>query len=72
MAVRDFHYKDLRKTILAISDALNEELTELANAGCQVIQMEEPQIHLLAAKGLVDKVLNPDFMVEVFNNTVRA
>ncbi|MGB8435350.1 MAG: cobalamin-independent methionine synthase II family protein [Burkholderiales bacterium] len=72
MAVRDFHYKDLRKTILAISDALNEELVELADAGCPVIQMEEPQIHLLAAKGLVDKVLNPDFMVEVFNNTVRG
>jgi 5-methyltetrahydropteroyltriglutamate--homocysteine methyltransferase len=72
MAVRDFHYKDLRKTIMAISDALNEELVELADAGCPVIQMEEPQIHLLAAKGLVDKVLNPDFMVEVFNNTVRG
>jgi 5-methyltetrahydropteroyltriglutamate--homocysteine methyltransferase len=72
MAVRDFHYKDLRKAILAISDALNEELHELADAGCKVIQMEEPQIHLLAAKGLVDKVLNPDFMVEVFNNTVRG
>ena len=72
MAVRDFHYQDLRKAILAISDALNEELHELADAGCKVIQMEEPQIHLLAAKGLVDKVLNPDFMVEVFNNTVRG
>jgi 5-methyltetrahydropteroyltriglutamate--homocysteine methyltransferase len=72
MAVRDLHYQDLRKSILAISDALNEELHELADAGCRVIQMEEPQIHLLAAKGLVDKVLNPDFMVEVFNNTVRG
>ncbi|MFL6573765.1 MAG: uroporphyrinogen decarboxylase family protein [Burkholderiales bacterium] len=72
MAVRDLHYKDLSKAILAISDALNEELHELADAGCTVIQMEEPQIHLLAAKGLVDKVLNPDFMVEVFNNTVRG
>jgi len=72
MAVRDLHYKDLRKSILAISDALNEELHELADAGCKVIQMEEPQIHLLAAKGLVDQVLNPDFMVEVFNNTVRG
>jgi 5-methyltetrahydropteroyltriglutamate--homocysteine methyltransferase len=72
MAVRDFHYRDLRKAILAISDALNEELHELADAGCKVIQMEEPQIHLLAAKGLVDKVLNPEFMVEVFNNTVRG
>lgn len=72
MAVRDLHYKDLRKAILAVSDALNEELHELADAGCKVIQMEEPQIHLLAAKGLSDKVLNPDFMVEVFNNTVRG
>ena len=72
MAVRDLHYKDLRKAILAISDALNAELHELADAGCKVIQMEEPQIHLLAAKGLSDSVLNADFMVEVFNNTVRG
>ena len=34
--------------------------------------MEEPQIHLLAAKGLTDDVLNPEFMVEVFNNTVKG
>jgi 5-methyltetrahydropteroyltriglutamate--homocysteine methyltransferase len=72
MAVRDFHYKDLRKAIMAISDVLHEELAELVDAGCSVVQMEETQIHLLAAKGLVDKVLNPDFMVEVFNNTVRG
>lgn len=72
MAVRDLHYRDLRKSILAISDALNQELNELADAGCKVIQMEEPQIHLLAAKGLVDEVLNPGFMVEVFNHTVRG
>src|SRR2546428_7979853 len=57
---------------MAVSDALNEELHELADAGCKVIQMEEPQIHLLAAKGLVDKLLNPEFMVEVFNNAVRG
>lgn len=72
MAVRDLHYKDLRAAIMAVSDALNEELTELVNAGCSVIQMEETQIHLLAAKGLADKVLNPGFMVEVFDNTVRG
>jgi 5-methyltetrahydropteroyltriglutamate--homocysteine methyltransferase len=72
MFVRDLYYKDLRAAILAIADALNAELTELANAGCKVIQMEEPQIHLLAAKNLVDEVLNPQFMVEVFNRTVRG
>ena len=72
MSVRDLHYRDLGKAILAVAEALNEELHELADAGCKVIQMEEPQIHLLAAKGLSDKVLNPDFMVEVFNTTVRG
>jgi 5-methyltetrahydropteroyltriglutamate--homocysteine methyltransferase len=72
MSVRDTHYRDLRKAILAVSDALNEELHTLADAGCPVIQMEEPQIHLLAAKGIADEVLNARFMVEVFNNTVRG
>jgi 5-methyltetrahydropteroyltriglutamate--homocysteine methyltransferase len=72
MSVRDNHYRDLRKAIFAVSDALNEELHALADAGCPVIQMEEPQIHLLAAKGIADEVLNARFMVEVFNNTVRG
>jgi 5-methyltetrahydropteroyltriglutamate--homocysteine methyltransferase len=72
MAVRDFHYKDLRKAIMAVSDALNEELRELVDAGCQVVQMEEPQIHMLAVKGIAGQVLNNDFLVEVFNNTVRG
>ncbi|MGE5791966.1 MAG: uroporphyrinogen decarboxylase family protein [Bacteroidota bacterium] len=72
MAVRDLHYNDLRKAIMAVSDALNEELRELVDAGCQVVQMEEPQIHMLAAKGMAGQVLNNDFLVEVFNNTVRG
>ena len=58
--------------ILAISDALREELHELADAGCPVIQIEEPQIHLLAARGFVSEVINPTFMVEVYNNTVKG
>lgn len=72
LAVRDRYYKDLRAAMLAIADALNAELSELADAGCPVIQIEETQIHLLAAKGLADKVLNQAFMVEVFNRTVRG
>jgi 5-methyltetrahydropteroyltriglutamate--homocysteine methyltransferase len=71
-AVQDEHYKDLPSRIMAISDALNEELHDLADAGCPVIQMEEPQIHLLAARGIVDDVINPKFMLDVFNNTVRG
>src|SRR5258706_12235550 len=64
MAVRDLHYRDLRQAILAIADGLNAELNELAVAGCKGIRMEKPQIHLLAAKGLSDQVLNAEFMVE--------
>ena len=71
-AVQDSHYKDLPSRIMAISDAFNAELHDLADAGCQVIQMEEPQIHLLAVRGVVDSVINPQFMLEVFNNTVRG
>ena len=71
-AVQDRHYKDLPSRIMAISDAFNAELHDLADAGCPVIQMEEPQIHLLAARGIVDSVINPEFMLEVFNNTVKG
>jgi 5-methyltetrahydropteroyltriglutamate--homocysteine methyltransferase len=71
-AVQDFHYKDIRDRIWAISEAFNEELHELADAGCPVIQMEEPQVHLLAARGVVDDKINPEYMLEVFNNTVKG
>jgi 5-methyltetrahydropteroyltriglutamate--homocysteine methyltransferase len=71
-AVQDEHYSDVRDRIMAISDAFNEELHDLADAGCPAIQMEEPQIHLLAARGIVDDKINPQFMLEVFNNTVRG
>jgi len=71
-AVQDKHYKSIKDRILAISDALNQELTDLANAGCQVIQFEEPQIHMLAIRKVVDEVINPAFSVEVFNRTVKG
>ena len=71
-AVQDGHYKDIPERIWAMSDAFNEELHDLADAGCPVIQMEEPQIHLLAARGIVDTVINPEFMLKVFNNTVKG
>jgi 5-methyltetrahydropteroyltriglutamate--homocysteine methyltransferase len=71
-AVQDEYYDDLPARIMALSNAFNEELHDLADAGCQVIQMEEPQIHLLAARGYVDKVINPEFMLKVFNNTIKG
>jgi 5-methyltetrahydropteroyltriglutamate--homocysteine methyltransferase len=71
-AVADRHYKSVKDRILAITDALNEELHDLADAGCPVIQFEEPQIHLLAVRNVVDAVINPAFSVEVYNRTVKG
>jgi 5-methyltetrahydropteroyltriglutamate--homocysteine methyltransferase len=71
-AVQDEYYTSLPDRIMAMSDAFNQELHDLADAGCQVIQMEEPQIHLLAARGYKDPVITPAFMLQVFNNTVKG
>jgi 5-methyltetrahydropteroyltriglutamate--homocysteine methyltransferase len=47
-SVADEYYKDPVERSWALSDALN---SELAGAGCPVIQMEEPQIHMVPARG---------------------
>jgi 5-methyltetrahydropteroyltriglutamate--homocysteine methyltransferase len=72
LSLRDQHYKSRRDRIMAISDVLHDELAEVAAAGCRVIQIEEPQVHLLGPRGGIDAELTPEFMVEVFNNTVRG
>jgi 5-methyltetrahydropteroyltriglutamate--homocysteine methyltransferase len=70
--VQDTHYADVRDRIMAISDALNEELHVLADAGCPVIQIEEPQIHLAPVRGMLDDVITLEFLRDVFNNTVKG
>jgi 5-methyltetrahydropteroyltriglutamate--homocysteine methyltransferase len=57
---------------MALSDAINQELTDLADAGCPVIQMEEPQIHMVPARGPVFGKLGMPELVDVFNNTVKG
>jgi len=37
-----------------------------------VIQFEEPQIHLLAIRNILDDVINPAFSVDVFNRTTKG
>jgi 5-methyltetrahydropteroyltriglutamate--homocysteine methyltransferase len=71
-ALQDRHYKSLPDRMFAVAEALNEEYHELADAGCPVIQIEEPQIHLIAVRNIQDAVINPKLMVEVFNRTVKG
>ena len=71
-ALVDAYYRSVPERIFAIADALNAEYHELADAGCPVIQVEEPQIHLLAVRNIADEVINQALMVEVFNRTVKG
>src|SRR5262245_19011726 len=71
-AVQDEYYKDLPSRIMALSDAFNKELHDLADAGCPVIQIEDPQIHLLVARPVANKDITLEFMLKVCNNTVKG
>jgi 5-methyltetrahydropteroyltriglutamate--homocysteine methyltransferase len=71
-SVEDAYYKDPIERTWALSNALNEELDDLAGAGCRVIQMEEPQIHMVPVRGKAFGKLNVDDLVKIFNNTVKG
>ncbi len=65
------HYDDRRDLITDISVALNAEYHDLADAGCPVIQVEEPAIH--GRVGIVnDPILTPEFYVEAFNREIKG
>jgi 5-methyltetrahydropteroyltriglutamate--homocysteine methyltransferase len=71
-SVADDHYKDPIERTWALSNAINQELNALADAGCPVIQLEEPQIHMVPARGKAFGKLDVDDLVEIFNNTVKG
>jgi len=68
----DDYYKDPVERTWAIGEALNAELHDLADAGCPVVQMEEPQIHMVPVRGKAFGKLDTDDLVKVFNNTVKG
>jgi 5-methyltetrahydropteroyltriglutamate--homocysteine methyltransferase len=71
-SVADDYYKDPIERVWALSDALNKELNQLADAGCPVIQLEEPQIHMVPVRGKTFGRLGVDELVDLFNNTVKG
>jgi 5-methyltetrahydropteroyltriglutamate--homocysteine methyltransferase len=71
-SVADDYYKDPVDRVWALSDALNQELHQLADAGCPVIQLEEPQIHMVPVRGRTFGRLGVDELVDLFNNTVKG
>jgi 5-methyltetrahydropteroyltriglutamate--homocysteine methyltransferase len=71
-SVADEYYRDPVDRTMALSDALNTELNELAHSGCAAIQMEEPQIHMIPARGKAFGRLDANDLAKVFNNTVKG
>lgn len=65
------HYPSDRELVLDLCDILNAELRELADAGCPVIQIEEPRHHYLAIQpGKTAADLR--FETEALNRQVRG
>jgi 5-methyltetrahydropteroyltriglutamate--homocysteine methyltransferase len=71
-SVGNDYYSSQEELLRDISGAMRDELRELADAGCAVIQMEEPNIHLVGVQRGGGAQLGIDFFVEVFNNTVKG
>ena len=70
--VANDYYDDQVELVNDIADALNEELNELADAGCPIIQLEEPQIHMTPVRGPLFGKLDKDELVVLFNKTVAG
>lgn len=69
--INDRHYGDRRQLVETLSETLNEEYHELADAGCPIIQVEEPSVHETA--GIYeDATMTPQFYVEAFNREVAG
>jgi 5-methyltetrahydropteroyltriglutamate--homocysteine methyltransferase len=71
-SVGNDHYPSQEALIRDLSAAMREELLELARAGCAIIQMEEPNIHLVSIQRGGSAQLGVEFFVEIFNNTVKG
>jgi 5-methyltetrahydropteroyltriglutamate--homocysteine methyltransferase len=72
-SVGNDHYPSHKELLYDLSAAMREELLELARAGCAIIQMEEPNIHLAGVQrhGGAGQ-FEVEFFVELFNHTVRG
>ena len=71
LEVKTDKYKaDKRDLIWDMSIAVNEELRELAAAGCKVIQIEDPLVHLTSPAQTDRDYLN--FLVDAYNREVQG
>jgi 5-methyltetrahydropteroyltriglutamate--homocysteine methyltransferase len=65
------YYPSDHELILDLSGVINEELREVADAGCQIIQVEEPRVHTTMVRGGGTES-DMNFLVEAFNREVEG
>lgn len=70
-SMNNAHYDDRRDLVMDLSDIMNAEHHALADAGCPIIQVEEPCIHGIAGTQS-GAMLNAEFYVEAFNREIRG
>ena len=70
-SINNDFYADRRQLVLEMSEIMNEEYHRLADAGCPVIQVEEPAIHGIAGTE-PGTMLDAEFYVEAFNREVAG
>ena len=66
------HYKNDQDLTMDLAAALNEELRELAAAGCPVIQVEEPPHHFACCTTPPATEKDLDFYTRAFNREVEG
>lgn len=70
-SINNEFYDDRRDLVMALSDRLNTEYHALADAGCPIVQIEEPCIHGIAGT-TPGTLLDAEFYVEALNREVRG
>jgi len=68
LQVANRFYKDRRESVMAFSEAMNAEYHRLADAGCPVIQVEEP----LTRGNAGNPDIPAEFYVEALNRELRG
>jgi 5-methyltetrahydropteroyltriglutamate--homocysteine methyltransferase len=64
-------YKDKREVVWDMAEAMNKELRALRDAGCRLMQIEEPTLHFMANTFGKDHE-QVKFMVDAFNREVEG
>jgi len=72
LTIKDGYDPDNRRELIwDLTTAMNQELRSLAEAGCKVIQIEEPHLHYIAMYH-PERTDLIDFFVDAFNNEVAG